>query len=538
MNNLKGSTWMDNDKIHWFFALVASVLFIGLNGYSFNYGDQEEHLPQVYKLFNPSLYPNDYFMVPNELTFSVRFYYKWLVYGVSLLTGVETACFLLTMTALIVSAWSVSKISMYFDNSKLTAFIAPVLLLLFFNTMCIGDNSFQDNELIGSTLAVMFCALAFVYYFKEKYVWMAVCIGLGGLFQILAALIVAILLCSMLVIHNRKSIPSAAGYFSIFILVSLPMLGPILYRQFIMDQQFDKSAYYIALYKIRNPNHYLPSYFPKMEYLKFTLLAAASFLSMYLFKAKNGKFVLKLTAIVVIGMICYYLLLEKAGYMGVGKTQWFKATIWLTLCYSILISIALKKVICLLLDEKRLLRVACLSAIPLVVIVTFIIFQSVLIPHPFFKSKYRIGNYQKSDIQKMHEWIAVNTPVDAVFLVSPGNLSFLCDAKRSLLIAHKSVIHEPYFLIPWANNFQRIFEFKYDTLVNMSPLEAGKMGYNRRPYIPVKGEKLDYRLDNLTECTFTNQLGREIHREGDYILTEIRKEQAVDVHLNAPGTVE
>lgn len=57
---------MDNDKIHWFFALVATVLFIGLNGYSFNYVDQEEHLPQVYKLFNPSLYPNDYFMVPNE----------------------------------------------------------------------------------------------------------------------------------------------------------------------------------------------------------------------------------------------------------------------------------------------------------------------------------------------------------------------------------------------------------------------------------------------------------------------------------------
>lgn len=501
------------------------MLFIGLNGYFFNYGDQEEHLPQVYKLYNPSLYPHDYFMVPNELTFSVRFYYKWLVYGISLLTGVEMACFLLTMTALIVSAWAVSKIALYFDNSKLTAFLSPLLLFLFFNTMCIGDNSFQDNELIGSTLAVMFCVLAFLCYFQEKYMLMSVLIGLGGLFQILAALIVAILLCVMLVMHNRKSQLSAAGYFSVFVLVSLPMLGPILYRQFLMDQQFDKMSYYIALFKIRNPNHYLPSYFPAIDYVKFFILAVVAFLSLFLFKAKNGKFLIKLTVIIVAGMLVYFLLMEKAGFMVIGKTQWFKATIWLTMCYSILISIAVKNMACLLFDERKLLRFFCLAALPVVIVVSFVIFQSALIPHPFFKSKYRIGNYQKSDIQKMHEWIAKNTPVDAVFLVNPGNLSFLCDAKRSLFIGHKAVIHEPYFLIPWASNFQRIFDFKYDTLKNMSPLEAGKYGFNRKPYIPLKGEKVDYRLDNRNDCTFTNKLGREIHREGDYILTEIPKAQ-------------
>jgi hypothetical protein len=134
---------------------------------------------------------------------------------------------------------------------------------------------------------------------------------------------------------------------------------------------------------------------------------------------------------------------------------------------------------------------------------------------------YRVGNYQKGEQQLMHEWIAEHTANDAVFLASPGDVSFLSEAHRSLLIGYKAVIHEPYFLIPWAANFQRIYDFNWRNLNGQSPFMAAIDGFNRRPYIPLPTEKLDYRLDDLRECKFPDQLGKVVHREGNYILTEV-----------------
>lgn len=517
------SSFVNSEKVNWYFAFVAAVLFLGMNGYFFNYGDQEEHLSLVYKMFDPALYPNDYFMVPNEQTFSVRFYYKWLVYGVSLLMGVEAACFLLTVTAITVSAWAVGKITLFFDDSKLSAFISPVLLLLGCNQLCVGDNSFQDNELICSTLSIMFCALGFLYYFKERYLTMAVLLGLGGLFQILAALLLCGLLCALMVLHKKVSLKKAISCFIVFIVVASPMLGPIIYRQFIFTDHFDKNAYYIALYHIRNPNHYLPSYFPFMDYVKFFALMGIAFFFMYLSKIKDRKFFYIFTALVLLGMLGYYVLLEKLNVLAIGKTQWFKVTIWLTMCYAILIAIGIRKSLSKIVSESKLLRLALLFSLPILAFISFNILFSKFSPIAFFKDKYRIGYYEKGDLQKMHEWIALHTPKDAVFHTSPGNFSFLCDAKRSLLIGHKSVIHEPYFLVPWAVNFQRIFNFKYDTLTNMSPLEAAKEGFNRQLYIPLEHEKLDFRLDDISTCKFVEQLGEEIHREGNYTLTRVKR---------------
>ena len=41
-------------------AVGFALAFIAVYGYQFNNGDQEEHLPYVYKLLDSSLYPNDY----------------------------------------------------------------------------------------------------------------------------------------------------------------------------------------------------------------------------------------------------------------------------------------------------------------------------------------------------------------------------------------------------------------------------------------------------------------------------------------------
>src|SRR6187402_648573 len=111
-------TGLNSKYTRWYHSIFIAVLFLLVHGYRFNTGDQEEHLPQVYKMMDASLYAHDYFMSHVDESFNVRFYFKWLVYLVSQILSVEVTCFLLTFICLTVTSWSVMKITEFFSKGK------------------------------------------------------------------------------------------------------------------------------------------------------------------------------------------------------------------------------------------------------------------------------------------------------------------------------------------------------------------------------------------------------------------------------------
>ena len=56
-------------------SVLFATIFILVHGYQFNNGDQEEHLPYVYKLIDSNLYQNDYLVPLQTSQFSIRFYF-------------------------------------------------------------------------------------------------------------------------------------------------------------------------------------------------------------------------------------------------------------------------------------------------------------------------------------------------------------------------------------------------------------------------------------------------------------------------------
>ncbi|MBK7964425.1 MAG: hypothetical protein IPK10_03340 [Bacteroidetes bacterium] len=60
-------------------AVLFATLFILVHGYQFNNGDQEEHLPYVYKLIDSNLYQNDYLVPVQFSQFSIRTYFALLI---------------------------------------------------------------------------------------------------------------------------------------------------------------------------------------------------------------------------------------------------------------------------------------------------------------------------------------------------------------------------------------------------------------------------------------------------------------------------
>lgn len=90
-----------------------------------------------------------------------------------------------------------------------------------------------------------------------------------------------------------------------------------------------------------------------------------------------------------------------------------------------------------------------------------LITNSALIPFSKFNNRYKVGNYKKTDLQLMHEWIQSNTPVKARIISFPEDDSFLCEAKR-ICGWIKAIIHEPKFMFDWYEKINKFYGISFN----------------------------------------------------------------------------
>ena len=518
-------------NIHFIYALVVATAYIFYHGYSFAGGDQEEHLPLVYKMFDPGLYKYDYYMSQESFTFSIRYFYVQVVYAVSKFLGVETACLVLFFLCILLISYSFVKITAHLSAEKYTPFFAPLIFLLFYNGWTVGGNYFVLPILICSVFSMAICSFAFLQFFRKNYFIAFACLGIAGLFQVIIAIHVACILTILILTGEEKNKiqKSAVGFF-LFLLCSAPMLLPVLKHHFFTPSDYDKDFYAQVLYYFRNPNHYLPSWFFPRDYARFFLLSFLGFSCAWLLKLINRKQLFAMYAIVYGGAIIYFLLLEKLHVYPIGKIQWFRSTVWITAFSSLFMVIAAGKILNGLfrngLQPPPLRGGTGRGLIPLLlaeIIMLLIIFNGAKIPIDYFNQRYELGNRPYSDMSKMHFWIAANTPKDAVILTEPGDLSFLCEAKRSMPVGYAAVIHEAFFMIPWYEKFTNIYGVKFEDVNKITSAKDAAAKKYRSYKFEDTGHlyNISYRIDNVTTCRYLDQLGPVVHREGDYILTKV-----------------
>ena len=129
-----------------------------------------------------------------------------------------------------------------------------------------------------------------------------------------------------------------------------------------------------------------------------------------------------------------------------------------------------------------------------------------------------IGNRVYCNLEKMHFWIAKNTPKDISVLVSPDNNAFSCQAKRSMPIHFQAIIHEPFFMLPWYEDFKEIYGVSMENLKGIDARAQAAELYQTRNYRGT-AKQIDYRLDNFETCQFKTELGPILHQEGNWVLT-------------------
>ena len=521
------------------YSFFLALLFLFYKGYTFNSWDQAECLPQVYQLLDTSLYSNDFFMQEYHKAFTVRFYFVYFIYGLSYLFSLPAVCFALTVFSLFLSIYYLIKITQHFTDSTLALLLSPLFAFFIFFNFTVGGNQIQSNSMIPGTLSAVFAIAAIHLCLEQKYYLSFLLLGLGTLFQPLVTLQIFLILVPVMFLRIKyigltKIMIAVVVYF----VSAAPMLLPVLYRQFLIHADYDSSLYYLVLYRFRNHLHYLPSLFPVSDYVKLSVLVIAALAAIRFTDIRNKKVLYFFSAIIITGMLLYWLLLEKANVSAIGKLQWFKATVWLNAMACIALAVFIGNLIEDNFTAKAQRREGFVSDFFLAplrlfgkplwllsasAVLLIMLLNSKYLPGEKLQTRYQTGNCKKADLTLLHEWIEHNLPEDAVILCSPENTSLICEARRSQVVQYQAIIHEPFYMLTWYQRFSDVYGVSVATADRNDIRKQAAELYLTRNYKSNKYH-IDYRIDNVNACTYVSELGKVVYQSGDYILTEFLPE--------------
>ncbi len=470
-------------KSKYFIFLLIVFAYILCNGYLFNTGDQAEHLPQIYQKLNPQLYPNDFFLNYYNQTFTVRYYFVNLVVGFSLILGVKASCLIIYFVCLYAAIVGFYELVNYYYSNHLKSWLLVVTYLFVFRHFTVGGNYFQDNMLVGSSLAEAFCIWAFVYLFKNNYLLSGILCGLAALFQPLIGLQVASIIGTVLLVNlllvkqNNITFKNVCTYALAFISIALFIFIPVFLSQLNNNNANQVEANKI-LFEYRGALHYLPQLFPLKDYIFTAFFVLFSLVALQYFTKNDKSIFITIISVIIILCIIFTMVLFLNPTNNLGKIQWYKTTVWLGIFCSIL----------------------CVNFIPIkfiksisIGLFSFTFLYVVFISVTYFNSGYiQINN--KSISTQTHEWIKANTPINALFLAPPNDYSFNCEAQRSTAANYKAIVHETKYLLDWKLAMEKYYNMDFTKIERLDCLPAAVRGFYKIDFTKYPYKEIDYIL--------------------------------------------
>jgi len=201
--------------------LCLTLITIFLNGYHFGSFDHVFHITFLKKLANPSLYPNDPFLLVKDFTFS----YFWQMFLPAYKVGIlEPILFIVHIAATYGTFWMFWELSQQLFRNKTTNVLVTFALIF----PHIGFPGFQiiEFELLNRTFVLPFLLAGILFYLKRRYVLSFLIIGVMFNFHVIYSFFVLLMILfdTLLKIKHldwKQLIPAS--------LVFLASASPVLY---------------------------------------------------------------------------------------------------------------------------------------------------------------------------------------------------------------------------------------------------------------------------------------------------------------------
>ncbi|MCJ7694584.1 MAG: hypothetical protein MUO40_04080, partial [Anaerolineaceae bacterium] len=201
--------------------LLLTLITIFLNGYHFGSFDHVFHITFLKKLADPSLYPNDPFLLVKDFTFS----YFWQLFLPFYKIGIlEPILFIVHIAATYGTFWMFWELSQQLFKNKTTNVL--VIIALIFPHLGFPGFQIIEFELLNRTFVLPFLLAGILFYLKRRYVLSLLIIGVMFNFHVIYSFFVLLmflfdLLMRIKQLEWKQLIPAG--------LVFLASASPVLY---------------------------------------------------------------------------------------------------------------------------------------------------------------------------------------------------------------------------------------------------------------------------------------------------------------------
>lgn len=321
--------WLSNKIEYFLFLLSVFALIIIFKGLNYASNDVVDVMSYARHLQDSSLFSKDFYVsniashLPNErIVFSgfLALFGKGLTFMPIVLHSIFTLIFLSGLY----------KILSLYINSKSLRWITILILLIPLYKFNLGGNELYYNMFISSFAAKTIGVWVIYFFLVNKKSYSFLLLIPATFFHPTVGLQLFILLCSGFVVdyfmHSNKPLKKNT---KISLLLYVLIAGTYVYLLLTGVEQggVDKDKYF-EIFEFRNAHHFFPQYFPLKSYYVEIMIYVAGIYFMIIYKMDE---LLKLSFIIILGIIIYLIGIYGFKMTLILDSQWFKSTIWLEL---------------------------------------------------------------------------------------------------------------------------------------------------------------------------------------------------------------
>mgnify|MGYP007097580106 FL=1 len=503
------------------------IIYFVRFGYDFGASDQDEMLPYLYRLLDPTLYSTDWFVRNMTDHLNVRTYFIYALYLPALVLPVWLVAALGYTACWIVIVQSVYQISLRILRDALGAVLATFFVIVFFHKVTLGANDLVYHLLVPELVAWAFVLPALVMYWNKKMQTAALLLGLGTCFHLITGLTTGLVLVLLVLWQVRESAlswQSGIQFIAIYGLAALPIVGPIAFQQLTtrptttLAALLETGTPYEILVHFRLPLHHLSNYAPSRTFgwLFLMILGIGAFY--YLRKSgvlRHQTFLIRFTLIssVLIGLS--FLGVETFHSLILAKFQFYKLAVWLKLFALALVAGAIGNILKTHLPQIHEAIAHTVFQLPRITAALFFVGISLLAMGIWSKNERLFEKagpifYQASELAKMEQWISQNTQKNTLFAIPPSNTTFRSHAKRSIVVNWLSFPFRDSEMVFWRHQLQQV-----------APLATIPVPFRNAPTVLDLAYHDHHNTAHPPEWRWTSLLPRK----PDYILRHLKSEK-------------
>lgn len=445
------------------FGLFTWALLILRFGYTYGTGDQIEILPYVIYLYNPHMYPSDFFLrglnagFPNERTVVANLFKPFV-------NHFEIFCFVIHCLTTVILVWGMEVLARRFISNKYLAWLAVLFTLIPFYNLSLGMVDTYSTGVQASSISTCIVIWGINFFLDRRYIATAVIISVATIIHALEGLDVMMVLSAVLlweVVRKRASIRTMVSYVVIFSFTAGIYLVLMLKAKSVTGNQWaglysSPDEFFNIMFRFRHPHHYIFSSFRVWNVLLYTIL---TLIALHFFRTRSRQ-VFAFVLISTIGIAFYAVCTDVFQLVFVANFQFYKLTQWVKL----LGFVALFGYAGIYIGGLQFWRPgknterALLLAGTLTCFIVIAFFRQQL---PY-KVAYQIGNWKyDNEVIRLCEEVKTHTPLNALFIHPMEITEVKFFAQRGSYVEFKANVKHYLFVAEWYRRLQEVYGMDY-----------------------------------------------------------------------------